>query len=273
MNLTKIVGTVLFVLSIALFYYLYSSIDSTIKFKESISTTEAQVIEKLSLIREAEKVYLEQHGKYTSSWDTLINFIETAQVPIIQRREIITQESYGVDKVEVLFDTLGSISAKEKIFKKNYTVNAADNGVFQGYGDGVKVGDYVVKGAKSYRLKKDGSERTDEYSFLEKGTVHSMARFNVGDHVKKGQILINFWDYQFNPEIDVKTLNLVPGSDNKSFDIFTEVIDRNGIKVSVIEVKDPAPINPDRNERNEAKNRKPLRFGSRTDVNTSGNWE
>jgi hypothetical protein len=271
MNLTKIVGTVLFVISLGLFYYLYDSINSTIEFKESIASTEAQVIEKLSLIREAEKVYLEQYGRYTSSWDTLINFIENAQVPIVQRREVITQESYGVDKVEVFFDTLGSISAKEKIFKKNYSVNAAADGVFQGFY--VNVGDYVVKGAKSYTMKKDGSEVSDEYKFLEKGTVSSLANLKPGDRVKKGQNLINFWDNQFNPNIDVKTLNIVPGSDNKQFDIFTEAIDRNGIKVWVIEVKDPAPINPERNERNEAKNRKPLRFGSRTDVNTSGNWE
>ena len=43
--------------------------------------------------------------------------------------------------------------------------------------------------------------------------------------------------------------------------------------VDVVEVRDVAPVNPNRNEENEAKNRKPLRFGSRTDVTTAGNWE
>ena len=43
--------------------------------------------------------------------------------------------------------------------------------------------------------------------------------------------------------------------------------------VSVIEVKDPAPINPDRKASNEAKTRQPLGFGSRMDVGTAGNWE
>jgi len=43
--------------------------------------------------------------------------------------------------------------------------------------------------------------------------------------------------------------------------------------VSVIEVKDPAPINPERKASNEAKIRQPLFFGSRVDVNTTGNWE
>ena len=45
------------------------------------------------------------------------------------------------------------------------------------------------------------------------------------------------------------------------------------LKVDVIEVRDPNPINPIRKESNEQKARKPLRFGSRLDVSTAGNWE
>lgn len=270
MNLTKIITAVLFIVSIGLFYYLFSSVNDTIEFRESIQSTEKQIIDKLSVIREAEKVYLEQHGKYTSSWDTLINFIETGEVPIIVRSETIKQLSYGVDEVTVKIDTLGFIPAKEKIFKKSYTVNAADNGTFMGFG--VKEGDFVVKGTKSYKMKKEGVDRVDEFNFLEQGTISNLAKINVGEPVVKGQNLINFWSYQLNPKVDIKTLGQVPGTD-KSFDIYTGMIDRNGIKVAVIEVKDPAPINPERRENNEAKNRKPLRFGSRNDVNTSGNWE
>jgi hypothetical protein len=49
------------------------------------------------------------------------NFIRNGQVPIIQRREEITQKAYGVEEVKVIIDTLGFVSAKERIFKKNYT--------------------------------------------------------------------------------------------------------------------------------------------------------
>jgi biotin carboxyl carrier protein len=270
MNLTKIIAGVLFVVSIALCAYLYNSINSTIVFRESIASTEKQIIDKLSVIREAEKVYLEQHGKYTSSWDTLINFIENGKVPITVRTETIIPLSYGVDSVQVKIDTIDIVPAKEKIFKKSFSVNATENGTFLGFF--TKVGDYVVKGSKSYKFKRDNSDRIDEYTFLDKGTVSSLADVEEGDNVKKGRNLINFWNYQLNPNVDVKTLSTVPGSSN-TFEIFTAIIDRNGVKMSVIEVKDPAPINPDRRESNEAKNRKPLRFGSRNDVNTSGNWE
>jgi len=270
MNLTKIITVALFIVSLGLFYYLFSSINNTIEFRESIQTTEKQIIDKLSLIREAEKVFLEQHGRYTSNWDSLISFIETGVVPITVRTETIKQLSYGVDEVTVKIDTIDYVPAKEKIFKKNLSVSAPENGTFMGFS--VKQGDFVVKGTKSYKLKKEGAEKVDEFSFIDQGTVSSLAKINVGDQVKKGINLINFWSYQLNPDINIKTLSKIPGSD-KEFEIFTAKIDRSGVKVSVIEVKDPAPINPDRKESNEAKNRKPLRFGSKTDVNTAGNWE
>ena len=90
--------------------------------------------------------------------------------------------------------------------------------------------------------------------------------------MKKGQILMSFWDYKFRADFDLKRLAYKPGTDIK-FDIYAGVVDKSGINVDVIEVKDPSPDNPLRSESNEAKNRKPLRFGSRTDVSTSGNWE
>ena len=90
--------------------------------------------------------------------------------------------------------------------------------------------------------------------------------------VNRGQLLANMWEYQLNPDIDVSTLSKVPGSD-RQFDIYVGNVKRGNLDVSVIEVKDPAPINPERKATNEAKNRQPLGIGSRVDVTTSGNWE
>lgn len=270
MNLTKILSIVLFVISLALAYYLYNSINSTIVFREKIASTERQIIDKLMVIREAQKVYLEAKGKYTGSMDTLINFIETAILPITVKSETIIPLSYGVDSIKVTIDTIGTISARDKIFKKTYTINAADNGTFLGFFK--KEGDYVVKGTKSYKFKRVNSDRIDELTFLEKGTISSLADIKPGDKLRKGQNLITFWDYQLNQNVDIKKLGTVPGS-GKPFDLFVSQIDRSGIKVWIIEVRDPAPINPERREDNEAKNRKPLRFGSRGDVTTAGNWE
>jgi hypothetical protein len=269
MTLTRILTGVLLVLSLGLGYYLYSGIQKVIDDTERIKTTEQAIIEKLRVIREAESVYQEQNGKYTASWDTLANFIENAKVPIIQRREELKQKAYGGEEVIVHVDTLGYVSAKERIFKKNYTMNATDNGIFMGFR--VKVGQEVVKNMKAYLLKV--GDRTNEPPFQENGVIESLADVKEGQEVTKGTILINYSNYVFNKNMDVTKLGEVPGNPGATFDIFVKKIDRNGLMVDVIEVKDPKPINPLRKESNEQKTRKPLRFGSRTDVATAGNWE
>ena len=72
---------------------------------------------------------------------------------------------------------------------------------------------------------------------------------------------------------DFKALKYIPETDNKEFELYADEITKGGVTVDVIEVRDTAPINPKRKEDNDGRNRKPLRFGSRTDVTTSGNWE
>src|SRR5690606_30546986 len=270
MNVTKIVSIVLLLVAIALAGYLWNSISTTIKEQESIKVTEAQITAKLAVIREAEKVFREQHGRYTSNWDSLINFIQTAQVPITVRTETIIPLSYGRDSIRVQIDTLGFVPAKDRIFKKTTTINSADDGTFLGFG--AKVGDEVFKGGKSYSLRRESNGRVEDFAFLEKGTISDLAKVNPGDKVTKGQYLITLWDWQFDPNMDISQLNIVPGS-GKEFGIYTGKIDRNGLLVDVIHVWDPAPINPNRRPSNEARNRQPLQFGARTDVNTSGNWE
>lgn len=269
MNLTKILSIVLFLVSLALAGYLYYNINSTIQFKEHVSATEDRIKDKLAVIREAEKAYLERHGKYTASWDTLINFIENGQVPITVRTEEIELLSYGEEKVTVKIDTVGFMSAKDRIFKRNFQLTATNPGTFMGFL--VEEGDYVVAKSNAYRLRGE-SGRTDVYRFTESGTITSLADIEAGEPVKRGQLLANLWEYQVNPNVDIQTLSQVPGSD-KTFDIFVGKVKRGNVEVSVIEVKDPAPINPERSAANEVRNRQPLGFGSRVDVSTSGNWE
>lgn len=269
MNLTKILTAVLLAASIFLAYKLYRSVQGTIEERELISSTETAIIEKLKLIREAEIVFHSVNGRYTANWDSLTNFIENGQVPILQRREVITQKSYGVEDVQVFIDTLGFVPAKERIFKKNYSVNASDNGVFMGYK--VKLGDNVIKNQKAYSIKV--GDKVNEPPFQDQGTIIKLESVNPGDELKKGQPLMTLSEYIFDPNTNLATLGDIPGNSGLKFDIFTGKVDKSGLKVDVIEVKDPKPINPTRKESNEAKNRKPLHFGSRFDVSTSGNWE
>jgi biotin carboxyl carrier protein len=269
MNLTKILTGVLLILSLYLAWLLYRSVEGTIEERESISTTEAAVIEKLKFIREAQIVFQSVNKRYTSNWDSLADFIRNGQVPIIQRKEEIKQLAYGQEEVTVLIDTLGFISAKERIFKKNHNISVSEDGIFMGFK--IKEGDQLIKNQRTYQIKV--GEKVNEPPLAEKGIVTKIEAVSAGAEVKKGQPLFTLTETVFDPNIDLATLGNVPGSEGTKFDIYVGTVERGGLKVQVIEVKDPKPVNPIRKESNEAKNRKPLHFGSRIDVSTSGNWE
>lgn len=87
---------------------------------------------------------------------------------------------------------------------------------------------------------------------------------------------VSVYDSLFNetkyPGLRFDNLSSIPGSGAK-FEIFADEIQKGGVTVDVIEVRDTQPANPARKEDNEARNQQPLRFGSRTDVTTAGNWE
>jgi hypothetical protein len=269
MSVTRIISIVLLVLSIGLGFYLVSSIKSTIDDQALISEREEAIINKLLLIKEAEIVYLEVYGNYTSDWDKLIDFIENGKYPIIQKKERVVTLSYGADSSIVTYDTLDIIPAKDRIFKTTHNINAANNGTFVGFEVGL--GEEAVKGAPAYTLTQAGKNVT--HKFKENGKVRSRKRFEAGREIKKDELMMSIEETKFDPNIDISRLAYVPGYDDVKFDIFAAEIERSNLIVDVIEVKNPKPFNPARREDNDAKNRKPLRFGSKTDVTTSGNWE
>lgn len=76
------------------------------------------------------------------------------------------------------------------------------------------------------------------------------------------------------PNFSLERLAVVPGvSPEARFKLWADRITKAGVDVNVIEVFNPSPIDPDRDEESEYNTRKPLRFGSRTSVTTAGNWE
>ena len=75
------------------------------------------------------------------------------------------------------------------------------------------------------------------------------------------------------PDFKASNLIFVPGYENVKFEIWASKIEKGGVEVDVVEVRNPKPFDPNRKESNEANINKPLRFGSRTSITTAGNWE
>jgi len=260
------------IVALALGYFLINSIKGAIDEETRINQSEAITIKKLMLIREAEKAYQTMYGRYTSSWDTLINFIEYGQFPITKRTEHVIQLAYGADSSVVTIDTLEIVSVRKYIFEQNYSVYAAGDGIFGKYF--VIPGQYVVKGEKIYSMiNKINGKKVNQVA-QESGRVHSIIAKEEGSELGKGELLFNLTEELFDPDTDISQLPYIPFSNPPvKFEIFAERIERNHLLVNVIEVRDINPINPQRNEENEANNRKPLRFGSRTEITIAGNWE
>ena len=181
-------------LAILLAGYLVNSIKTSIDEEERITKIESKIIDKLKLIRSAQIAYQSVNGEYTSDWGKLINFVDSGEIYLIQRREETILLEYGAEETTLYLDTIGSISVIDSLY------------------------------------------------------------YNIS----------NF---------SSKSLQYVPGFENIKFKMWSGKIEKGGVMVNVVEVRNPKPVDINRRESNEANIHKPLRFGSRISVTTAGNWE
>lgn len=118
MNLTKILTIVFVLISLGMAYFLFDSIRQDIVEEKRIAAIEAQIINKLEIIRDAEIAYRSVRGNYTSDWDKLLSFIDTGRIYITERHERIITLDYGADSVIVNIDTLGTVRVQDSLFSE-----------------------------------------------------------------------------------------------------------------------------------------------------------
>src|SRR5690606_13924844 len=113
-----LIQLVLWAVIIFLGYMLFNSINEPTKFNNEKERRYAKVIEVLKDIRTAELAHLQITGKFNSSFDSLVRFIDTAQFAITQRRDTIYDDvernkAFGVTGYyieDVIIDTLGFVA-------------------------------------------------------------------------------------------------------------------------------------------------------------------
>lgn len=113
---TKILTVVFFVIAICLGGYLVWSINDKVEEEDRIARTEEAVKTKLMLIRDAQIAYQAVNGQYTSEFPKLINFIDTGNFYLVQRKENIITLDYGADSIYVQIDTLGTKPVQDSLF-------------------------------------------------------------------------------------------------------------------------------------------------------------
>ena len=86
-----VINIVLAVCAAALVYVCYGSIMGPINFDNTRKAREKEVIARLIDIRKAQVEYRNTHeGKYTASFDTLIDFVKTAKLPFVKKEGALT---------------------------------------------------------------------------------------------------------------------------------------------------------------------------------------
>lgn len=110
-----IIQIILAVVVVAMAYLLYDSIMTPVRFDDTKIAREKAVIERISDIRSAQRGYKQVYGKYTGSFDTLINFVLTAEMEF-ERQLVSSDDSVGLAKLK---------RARKKNIEK-FTVKAID---------------------------------------------------------------------------------------------------------------------------------------------------
>ena len=126
-----ILQIVLLIVIIGLSYAIYESIQQPIRFQEKQKERSTAVIERLKGIRDAQVAFRTLNSRYTGSFDTLINFVKTAQLPLVKMEGSLSDSliAAGVTEVKALAmglikrDTI-YVSAKDSLFKKGFNLDS-----------------------------------------------------------------------------------------------------------------------------------------------------
>jgi len=123
-KMKPILNLVLWALIIYLGYITFNSVYDELRFNEIKDERYQVVVDRLIDIQKAQVAYKDVNGEYTDKYENLIKFIDTAQVPITERRDstvtdVEKTKLFGIDmfKTITLIDTLSYYSVKDSLFK------------------------------------------------------------------------------------------------------------------------------------------------------------
>ncbi len=85
-----VLQVVLFLVAALLAYLIYTSIQRPIDFEKEKAARYNVTIERLKDIRKAQVAFKDVHGRFTGSWDTLINFVKNDSVRLVRKIGNIT---------------------------------------------------------------------------------------------------------------------------------------------------------------------------------------
>lgn len=120
-----VIQIVLWIVIIFLGWKIWDSVTGPMEFNKIKEARYQKVINNLKDIQASELAYKEITGSFTSDWDSLVSFIDTAKFAITQRRDtsyadVVRNKVFGISEgyyiTESLIDTLGFTPVKDSLF-------------------------------------------------------------------------------------------------------------------------------------------------------------
>jgi len=129
-KMKTVLQILLAIVAIVLVYLIYQSVQHPIEFNKAKEARYEVTIEKLKDIRKAEIAYKDVYGRFTGSWDTLINFIVYDSVVNVRKvgeltdsmNEAKINEKKAIQLGLIIRDTVRE-SVLGTIFPKNFNAN------------------------------------------------------------------------------------------------------------------------------------------------------
>ncbi len=110
----KIVQVILAIVIIGLGYLVFESVMKPVRFNKEKANREKVVIQKLKDIRNSQLIYKQLTGSYADGFDTLINFLKVAEIPVVK----IIADPTDTTFTRTINDTVGYINVADSLFGK-----------------------------------------------------------------------------------------------------------------------------------------------------------
>ncbi len=129
-KMRTVLQILLFAVALVIAFFIYQSIKRPLDFDKAKQERYDITIEKLKDIRKAEVAYKDVYGKYTSSWDTLIDFVKYDSLKLVRKIGMITDSMIdaGINEKKalkmglIIRDTIRE-SVLASVFGLNYPID------------------------------------------------------------------------------------------------------------------------------------------------------
>ena len=121
-GLSIVINIILFLIIVLLAWQVVKSIKAPIKYNNEQTMRERQVIERLIDIRNAEVLFKNANNKYTADFDSLIQFCQSAEIPIVK----IVPDPTDTTFTRTINDTIGYVMVMDSLKGGRENFNITD---------------------------------------------------------------------------------------------------------------------------------------------------